>query len=173
MKKFIFTALSLVGFSALSAQTVTLNVRLKPIQTLIVNTAQKTVNLDYTTRDDYANGVTSNNADHLTIYSTGGFQVKVKSAGSALQNGTKTIQANTIQVKASAGTDPVNGAQYSALAPLSATETTLVTSTVGGVDKKISVDYKGSGANTYLDNYVAGQNPSIYTTELTYTIISQ
>lgn len=173
MKKFIFTALSLVGFSALNAQTVTLNVRLKPIQTLIVNTAQKTVNLDYTTRDDYANGVTSNNADHLTIYSTGGFQVKVKSAGSALQNGTKTIQANTIQVKASAGTDPVNGAQYSALAPLSATETTLVTSTVGGVDKKISVDYKGSGANTYLDNYVAGQNPSIYTTELTYTIISQ
>ncbi len=173
MKKNILTALSLIGFSVLGAQTVTLNVRLKPIQTLIVNTAQKTVNLDYTTRDDYANGVTSTNADHLTIYSTGGFQVKVKSAGSALQNGTKTIQANTIQVKASAGTDPVSGAQYSALAPLSATETTLVTSTVGGVDKKISVDYKGSGANTYLDNYVAGQNPSIYTTELTYTIISQ
>lgn len=173
MKKFIFTALTLVGFAAANAQTVTLNVRLKPIQTLIVNTAQKTVNLDYTTRDDYANGVTSSNADHLTIYSTGGFQVKVKSATAALQNGSKSIQANTIQVKASAGTDPVNGAQYAALSPLSATETTLVTSSVGGVDKKISIDYKGSGANAYLDNYVANQNPSVYTTELTYTIISQ
>ncbi len=173
MKKFIFTALTLVGFAAANAQTVTLNVRLKPIQTLIVNTAQKTVNLDYTTRDDYANGVTSSNADHLTIYSTGGFQVKVKSATAALQNGSKSIQANTIQVKASAGTDPVNGAQYAALTPLSATETTLVTSSVGGVDKKISIDYKGSGANAYLDNYVANQNPSVYTTELTYTIISQ
>lgn len=173
MKKFIFTALTLVGFAAANAQTVTLNVRLKPIQTLIVNTAQKTVNLDYTTRDDYANGVTSSNADHLTIYSTGGFQVKVKSATAALQNGSKSIQANTIQVKASAGTDPVNGAQYAALSPLSATETTLVTSAVGGVDKKISIDYKGSGANAYLDNYVANQNPSVYTTELTYTIISQ
>lgn len=173
MKKFIFTALALVGFGALSAQTVTLNVRLKPIQTLIVNTAQKTVNLDYSTRDDYANGVTSTNADHLTIYSTGGFQVKVKSASAALQNGAKTIQANSIQVKASAGTDPVNGAQYAALTPLSATESTLVTSSVGGVDKKISVEYKGAAANTYLDNYVAGQNPSVYTTELTYTIISQ
>ncbi|KAA0129646.1 hypothetical protein FY557_04925 [Chryseobacterium sp. SN22] len=172
MKKFIFTALSLVGFSVLSAQTVTLNVRLKPIQTLIVNTAQKTVNLDYTTRDDYANGVTSANADHLTIYSTGGFEVKVKSGNAALQNGAKTIQASSIQVKASAGTDPVNGAQYAAMAPLSNTETTLVTSSVGGVDKKISVDYKGSGANAYLDNYVAGQNPSVYTAELTYTIIS-
>lgn len=173
MKKFIFTALTLVGFAAANAQTVTLNVRLKPIQTLIVNTAQKTVNLDYSTRDDYANGVTSSNADHLTIYSTGGFQVKVKSATAALQNGSKSIQANTIQVKASAGTDPVNGAQYAALTPLSATETTLVTSSVGGVDKKISIDYKGSGANAYLDNYVANQNPSVYTTELTYTIISQ
>ncbi|WP_294201090.1 MULTISPECIES: hypothetical protein [Chryseobacterium] len=174
MKKFIFAAFSLIGFATVNAQnTVTLNVRLKPIQTLVVNTAQKTVNLDYNTKDDYANGVTSTNADHLTIYSTGGFQVKVKTAGAALLNGTKTIQANTIQVKASAGSDPVNGAQYSATAPLSATETTLVTSTAGGVDKKISVEYKGSGANAYLDNYVAGQNPAIYTTELTYTIISQ
>lgn len=173
MKKFIFTVLSLVGFATVSAQTVTLNVRLKPIQTLIVNTAQKTVNLDYTTRDDYANGVTSSNVDHLTIYSTGGFQVKVKSGNAALQNGNKTILVSTVQVKANAGTDPVNGAQYAAIAPLSATETTLVTSSLGGVDKKISIDYKGAGANAYLNNYVAGQDPSVYTAELTYTIISQ
>ncbi|WP_294297198.1 hypothetical protein [uncultured Chryseobacterium sp.] len=176
MKKFIFGAFSLVGFATVNAQnTVTLNVRLKPIQTLLVATAQKTVNLDYNTRDDYANGVSSNNADHLTIYSTGGFQVKVKSAGSTLNlvNGTKTIQASSIQIKASAGTDPVNGAQYSAIAPLSATDITLVTSTAGGVDKKISVEYKGGAANAYLDNYVAGQNPAVYTTELTYSIIPQ
>ncbi len=177
MKKFIFTALSLVGFATVnaqqSAQAVTLNVRLKPIQTLVVNTAQKIVNLDYTTKDDYANGVASANADHLSVYSTGGFQVKVKSATAALQNGAKNIQANTIQVKASAGTDPVAGAQYAQGVQLSANETTLVTSTVGGVDKKISIEYKGAGANAYLDNYIAGQTPTVYTTELTYTIISQ
>jgi hypothetical protein len=173
MKKIIFTALTLVGFATVNAQTVTLNVRLKPVQTLIVNTAQKTVNLDYNTREDYANGVTSLNADHLTVYSTGGFQVKIKSGNSALVNGSKTIQANTIQVKASAGTDPVNGAQYSPFSPLSATETTLVTSSAGVVDKKISVEYKGASANAYLDNYVTGQNVSVYTSELTYTIISQ
>ncbi|WP_156104487.1 hypothetical protein [Chryseobacterium populi] len=48
-----------------------------------------------------------------------------------------------------------------------------MTSSNGGVDKKISVEYKGAGANAYLDNYVAGQDPTVYTTELTYTIISQ
>lgn len=174
MKKCILTSFALLGFVTLKAQqNVTLNVRLKPIQTLVVNNAQKVVNLDYVTKDDYANGVTSINADHLSIFSTGGFQVKVKSANAALQNGSKNIQANTLQIKASAGSDAVNGAQYAQNVQLSATETTLVTSTHGGVDKKISIEYKGAGANAYLDNYIAGQDPTVYTTELTYTIVSQ
>lgn len=173
MKKCIVASIALFGFVTANAQNVTLNVRLKPIQTLVVNTAQKVVNLDYQTKDDYANGVSSVNADHLTIYSTGGFQVKVKSANAALQNGAKSIQANTIQIKASAGTEAVNGAQYTQNVQLSANEATLVSSTVGGVNKKINIEYKGAGANAYLDNYIAGQDPTIYTTELTYTIISQ
>lgn len=173
MKKCILASFVLFGFATIAAQTVTLNVRLKPIQTLVVNNSQKIVNLDYVTKDDYANGVSSLNADHLSIYSTGGFQVKVKAANSALQNGNKNIQANTIQIKASAGTDAVNGAQYTQGATLSANETILVSSTSGGVDKKINIEYKGAGANTYLDNYIAGQDPTVYSTELTYTIIAQ
>ncbi len=173
MKKLIFTPAAILGAIICNAQNVTLNVRLKPIQTLIVNNLQKTVNLDYVTKDDYNNGVSSLNADHLNIYSTGGFQVKVKSANAALQNGAKTIQANTIQIKATAGSEAVNGAQYAQNVQLSANETTLVTSSNGGVNKKISIEYKGAGANAYLDNYIAGQDPTIYTTELTYTIVSQ
>lgn len=173
MKNFILASFAILGFSTLKAQNVTLNVRLKPIQTLVVNNAQKIVNLDYVTKDDYANGVSSVNADHLSIYSTGGFQVKVKSANAALQNGGKNIQANTIQIKASAGSEAVNGAQYAQNVQLSANETTLVSSSNGGVDKKINIEYKGAGANAYLDNYIAGQDPTVYTTELTYTIISQ
>ncbi|MCJ8152668.1 hypothetical protein MKJ01_02685 [Chryseobacterium sp. SSA4.19] len=173
MKKIIFAFFALVGFASLSAQTVTLNVRLKPIQTLVVNNAQKVVNLTYATKDDYANGVSNLKADHLNIYSTGGFQVKVKSANAALQNGSKSIQANTIQINASAGSDPVTGADYAQNTQLSENETTLVTSSVGGVDKKINIEYKGAGANAYLDNYIAGQTPTVYTTQLTYTIIAQ
>ena len=174
MKKYIITSMSLLGFVALKAQqNVTLNVRLNPIQTLIVNPAQQVANLDYQTKDDYADGVSSVNTDHLSIYSTGGFQVKVKAANAALQNGTKNIQANTIQVQASAGTEGPVGADYAQNVQLSANETTLVTSANGGVDKTINIEYKGAGADTYLDNYIAGQDPTIYTTELTYTIISQ
>ena len=173
MKKIIFGSLVLFGMVTVSAQSVTLNVRLKPIQTLVINSAQTVVNLDYATKGDYANGVSSVNADHLSIYSTGGFQVKVNGANAVLQNGAKSIQASSIQIKATAGSEAVNGAQYAQGVQLSATEATLVTSTVGGVDKKINIEYKGAGANAYLDNYIAGQNPSVYSTELTYTIISQ
>nr|WP_314498754.1 hypothetical protein [uncultured Chryseobacterium sp.] len=173
MKKLIIASLVLLGAVTINAQNVTLNVRLKPIQTLIVNNLQKTVNLDYVTKDDYNNGVSSVNTDHLNIYSTGGFQVKVKSANAALQNGAKTIQSNTIQIKATAGSEAVNGAQYAQNVQLSANETTLVTSSNGGVNKKISIEYKGAGGNAYLDNYIAGQDPTVYTTELTYTIVSQ
>ncbi len=173
MKQFLIAAAGLFAFANANAQNVTLNVKLKQIQTLVVNTSQKVVNLEYVTKDDYVNGVTSVNPDHLNIYSTGGFQVKVKSANAAMQNGGKSIQANTIQIKATAGSEAVNGAQYSQNVQLSANESTLVTSTTGGVNKKISIEYKGAGANAYLDNYVAGQDPTVYTTELTYTIVSQ
>ena len=173
MKKLILASFLMLGFVTVNAQNVTLNVNLKPIQTLVVNNAQKVVNLNYTTTDDYKNGVSSTNTDHLNIYSTGGFQVKVKSANATMQNGGKTIDANTIQIKATAGSNAVNGAQYSQNVQLSNNETTLVTSTKGGVDKKISIEYKGAGADTYIDNYVPNQNPTVYTTELTYTIVSQ
>lgn len=173
MKKIILASILMLGLVTVNAQNVTLNVNLKPIQTLVVTPAQKIVNLNYTTTDDYKNGVSSTNADQLTIYSTGGFQVRVKSASATLQSGSKTIDANTIQIKASAGSDAVNGAQYTQNVQLSNTEATLVTSTKGGVDKKISIEYKGAGANTYIDNYIPGQNPTVYTTELTYTIVSQ
>lgn len=173
MKKIILASILMLGLVTVNAQNVTLNVNLKPIQTLVVTPAQKVVNLNYTTTDDYKNGVSSTNTDHLTIYSTGGFQVRVKSANATMQNGGKTIDANTIQIKATAGSDAVNGAQYTQNVQLSNTEATLVTSTKGGVDKKISIEYKGAGANTYIDNYIPGQNPTVYTTELTYTIVSQ
>ena len=173
MKKLILASFLMLGFVTVNAQNVTLNVNLKPIQTLVVNNAQKVVDLNYTTTDDYKNGVSSTNTDHLNIYSTGGFQVKVKSANATMQNGGKNIDVNTIQIKATAGSDAVNGAQYTQNVQLSNTEATLVTSTKGGVDKKISIEYKGAGANAYIDNYIAGQNPTVYTTELTYTIVSQ
>lgn len=173
MKKIILSSFLLLAFVTVNAQTVTLNVKLKPIQTLVVNPAQNTVNLEYVTKDDYANGVASVNADHLTVYSTGGFQVKVKAADATMTNGTKSILVNTIKLTPSAGSAKQDAATYVPAFNLSNVDTTLMSSTTGGVNKKINIEYKGAGADAYINNYIAGQNPTVYTTTLTYTIISQ
>ena len=172
MKKLIIASFIVLGLSTVQAQNVTLNVKLNPIQTLVVNNGQ-TVNLEYSSKDHYKNGVTFTNNDHLNIYSTGGFQVKVKSATASLNNGTKNIEAKSILLTATAGTDGITSATYSKNVELSTAEALLVSSTIGGVNKNISVAYKGAGGDAYVNNYIAGQTATVYTTELTYTIVSQ
>lgn len=180
MKKQVLAAIvGLIGFSSFAqtnSDNVTLNVRLHPIQTLVVNSGQKIVDLNYVTKADYAGGVTNPNADHLTVYSTGGFQVKVKSSKAALENvvagNGSTIASESISVIPTAGTGGFANATYSEK-KLTTEDQTIVSSTIGGVDKKISVAYKGAGAEEYLNNYVAGQNPTIYSTQVTYTIVAQ
>ncbi len=180
MKKQILAAFALLmglsSFAQTNSENVTLNVRLKPIQTLVVNPAQKIVNIDYVSKSDYAQGVTVPNPDHLTVYSTGGFQVKVKSASANLQNAAAgsngTIASNSISIIAEAGTEPVINGVYTPQL-LTGDDKLIVSATTGGVDKNISVSYKGAGADTYLNNYVAGQNPTVYTTQVTYTIVAQ
>lgn len=173
MKQFLLAAAGLFAFATASAQNVTLKVKLKPIQTLVVNKSQEEVNLEYKTTDDYLNGVSSPNTDHLNIYSTGGFEVKVKTDNPTMQSGGKNIQSNTIKITATAGSSAVDGAQYSQNVALAGTESTLVTSTTGGANKKISIEYRGAGQDTYINNYIANQDPTVYTAKLIYTIVSK
>lgn len=183
MKKIVLASLMMVFGITAQAQdsntgTVTLNVKLNPIQTLVVNPAQETVDLEYSSKDDYAIGVTSGAlTDHLSVFSTGGFAVTVKSAGTHLTNTVASgahgdIEAGTIQIVASNGTDAINSATNNTIS-LSGSEQTLVSSIYGAVDKTINVEYKGADANQYINYYVAGQEPTVYTTELTYTIVAQ
>lgn len=177
MKKIILSSMMIAfGIAAQAQSNVTLNVKLNPIQTLVVNPAQKTVDLAYHTKEDYASGVSSGKlADHLTVFSTGGFAVSVQASGSKLvseaagSNG--NIAANSIQIipfYTEAATDGVV-----TTVALSENNQTILTSTFGAVDKTIDIEYKGSGANAYINNYVASQSPTVYTTELTYTIVAQ
>ena len=151
---------------------VTLNVKLYPIQTLEVNTGQKTVDLEYKTVTNYAEGVESTNQDHLKVYSTGGFAVKVKSEDAALKraNGDQKIAANGISVSAAVGTtNPLATATVKSVS-LSTAEKTLIASRTGGVDKTFDITYKGAGADTYVNKYFNDENPTVYTTTVTYSI---
>ena len=179
MKKAVSISLMMLFGIAAQAQTdnVTLNVKLNPIQTLVVNPNQEVVNLEYSTKEDYANGVTSGAlADHLSVFSTGGFAVSVKSSTAQLTNTAPSqhgnIDANTIQIIATDGNTPITSATNSQVA-LSNTDQTIVTSAYGAVDKTINIEYKGADANAYINHYIAGQTPTVYTTELTYTIVAQ
>lgn len=184
--KFLIVFFALIvsyGTSSLYAQTtttegasdqVTLNIRLKAIQTLLVNSGQKVVNLDYNTTSDYANGVSSDQADHLTIYSTGGFEIKAKSSSAALTNdGGKNIEVSDIKITASKGaTNKLIGVDYLSSA-LSADGTTIVKSDMGGVNQTFNIKYQSAGADKYINHYKHKEDPTYFTTTVTYTIYAK
>ncbi len=184
MKKTILVAIFLGGIFAANAQTTpgtkvgtaTLNVNLYPIQDITVNPAQKTVNLNYRTAANYKDGVSVNQEDHLTVYSTGAFAVSVNSLKSNLTNAiyAEKIKASDIAVTASKGTNALTGATFSEVT-LSNKATQLIASDKGGVNKTFNVNYTASGAleDAYINKYYSAENPTVYSTEITYTIAAK
>ncbi len=175
MKSFIPTLsvilLSLIGSKAFSqSDNATLNIRLYPIQTITVNTSQKIVNLDYKTTANYTDGVSLAQADHLTVYSTGAFIVKVKSSSASLTGAKSNIDASDVSISPLAGTS--NQLVNAVYTPqnLSNTDKTIIASSTGSVNKNFNITYKGAGAQKYVDKYFNTENPTVYTTTVTYTI---
>lgn len=161
--------------SADASDQVTLNVELHPIQTLFINSTQEKVDLEYKLTTDYSAGVSSLQEDHLKIYSTGAFIVQVQSATNDIKRagGIETISASTIKVKAELGSTNSLAGQTMAEVALSTTPTNLINSGVGGVDKNFNITYSGLDLNGYVNNYFNDENPTVYTTTVTYTIAAQ
>lgn len=183
MKKLLLTSAIILTATAFSfAQTgsqsaeVTLNVKLNPIQTITIGAeTDKTINLVYNSETDYANGVEVDIPDHLVVYSTGGFAVTVKSESNDIQRaaGEETISASTIKVQASEGsTSPLSGASYNNVS-LSTTATNLISSSTGGANKTFNIKYAGIGNDEYLNKYFNDEDPTVYTTKVTYSIVAQ
>ena len=179
MKKaaFILTILcALVSGVAFGQAQATLNVKLYPIQTIVIG-GDNTVNLEYKTKDNYLNGVTSDMKDHLIVYSTGGFAVKVKSENEDLVYTkdalTSKIAANTINLQATLGTGNALNASTMNNVVLSNENKNLISSNVGGTELKFNVAYNGKGNNDYVNKYYNVETPNVYTTTVTYTIEAQ
>ena len=179
MKKaaFLLTILCvLVSGVAFGQAQATLNVKLYPIQTIVIG-GNSTVNLEYKTKDNYLNGVTSDMKDHLVVYSTGGFAVKVKSENEDLVYTkdalTSKIAANTINLQATLGTGNALNASTMNNVVLSNENKNLISSNVGGTELKFNVAYNGKGNNDYVNKYYNVETPNVYTTTVTYTIEAQ
>lgn len=183
MKKIILsTAILLTAVAVTFAQdgssasdVATLNVILNPIQTIEVNAAQKNVDLEYKTIADYAGGVSATQVDHLKVYSTGAFNVSVASDANDIKRagGNETLTASTIKVKAENGsTNPLTGATLGEVS-LSTTPTSIISSGIGGVGKNFNITYSGMGSDAYVNRYFNDENPTVYTTVVTYSIVAQ
>jgi len=182
-KSFLITALiilsGILNVNSVFAQTtnntdnVTLNIKLNPIQTIQVNPDQKTVDIVYSKIDDYKNGVSEFRENHLQVFSTGGFEVKVNSADKLTNNKGKEILASDITVLATPGTGNKLEMEEGEAVALGS-EQTLIASKIGGRDLKYNVTYNnklGGGNDNYLNLYDKNAN-NIFTTEVTYTIIA-
>ncbi|MBP0613539.1 hypothetical protein J8J42_10820 [Chryseobacterium sp. cx-311] len=180
MKKSILLAMLIGGVFAVTAQTQTkLNVILNPIQSITVNDASKEVTLEYVTTDNYLTGVSSpvlNN--HLTVYSTGGFQVKAKAAN--LTNGLTTAPGQNVEILSSGislliakGTGN-NGSDINpSTVNLGTGDVNLFSSTTGGTSMGYNVTYKGAGNNEYVGKHFSGTGKTTYTTNVMYSIVAQ
>jgi hypothetical protein len=157
---------------------VTVNIRFLPVQTITVQTSQQTTDLVYATPEDYENGVAINQDDHLTVFSSGGFQVTVAGgyAGFSRSGGSETIPVSDVIVRAGDGSNSGTHARYTE-ATLSATSVPIIESEGGGRNLKYNVTYDNriAGlAQKYIDKYVSSDGvETVYSTNVTYTITTR
>lgn len=181
MKNVILTAVTLVfvglvgNANAQSTADVTVNIKLKPIHTIIVNPAAKSaIDLSYQTKEDYMNGVSRTELDQLLIFSTGGFVVKVNAATDFQHTSGSTIDASSVKVQATKGGGNIVDLASNPEVALGTGLVDLIKSNNGGRDQKFNVTYTGKGEDLYINNYrkVDDANASVYTATVTYTILA-
>ena len=163
----IIACLVSLTLQAQKSASVSLNIKLHQIQTLIINPSQETVTLDYQTKSDYENGVTSKQADHLSVFSTGGFEIKVKA--NDLTNNGRSISAQDVLIQPYDGSNTLSGVTYQSI-NLNSSETLIISSDKAGVDKTFSVDYSAKGDFKYLDLYRYSDIANAFSTTVIYLI---
>lgn len=154
---------------------VSLNIVLNPIQTIVVNPMQGNVDLEYVSTEDYSEGVINEQQNHITIYSTGGFEVNVASSDDYLVGVNKNISTSDIKILASQGSNNIlHDVNYMSDVSLSSSPTCLLSSSTGGVDQSFNVSYEAAGDDKYINHFNdKSASTSIFTTIVTYSIVTR
>ena len=166
LRKLAAVALLTVGFGTtqLLAQTTgnaTMTANLTDVLQLTVNT--NAVNLNFATVANYNNGVTSAVANQLTVTSNRPYDLKIKTSGTDLVNGTNLIPVSNV----SAQTTGTGIGTQTPVTALSITDQTLAAAVPASMSKTISMQYSTAAANA------AFLKPAgAYVTTLTYTVIA-
>ena len=162
MKKGILMAVLLLVTTmfAQTSQSVNFKINLYSVQSLVINPTQTEVELNYQSKEDYLNGVSTIQNDHLEIYSTGGFKIQAQSTD--LTNPEENIDLSSVTLVPSNGSNSIPGSTYTT-STLSNNPVTIIESNIGGVDKNFSIEYIGAGSNQYVNKYHSGEEPTTYT----------
>lgn len=157
---------------------VTVNIRFLPVQTIAVQPSQKTTDLVYASPEDYENGVSVTQDDHLTVFSAGGFQVSVAADDDHFTRveGSEVISLADVIIRAGDGSNSGAHTLYTAAA-LSVTPAPIIESEYGGRDLKYNVTYDNQiagAANKYINKYVKADGlETVYHANVTYTITTK
>lgn len=187
MKKIIlFAAILFAGVSVVKAEggvigegDVKVTLTLQPFQSIVIggtgddgSSTGNNVNLVYKDATDYSEGVTTTMKEHLSVVAAGRYAVKVKAKTGVFNqsSGGATYDVSNITLTAKANTE---GAKAGSSIDLSTTEATLIASDTGtGTGVTYDVAYKGAGDNQYVE-MLKDNAETIYTTEITYTIVAE
>lgn len=144
--------------------TTKVNIVLNGIQAITVSGSQ--VDLVYTSIENYNNGVETDIDSHLTVYSVGPFAVKVSSEGIFKTTTGEEISAGNVTITAeNQETGELSPVTFTTGTPI--IEKPLITSEVGGFNKKYNVNYK----HAFTDEANAFENKvGTYSAIVTYDI---
>ncbi len=146
--------------------TTNVNIVLNGIQAITVSGSQ--VDLVYSSIENYNNGVETKMTDHLTVYSVGAFVVKVSSEGKFKTTNGEEISAGTVTITAEKqDSSPGELSSVTITTGTAITEQPLITSEVGGFNKKYNVNYKHAFTNE-ADAF--GNKVDTYSAIVTYDI---
>ncbi|HBG59014.1 MAG TPA: hypothetical protein DDX07_13475 [Porphyromonadaceae bacterium] len=160
------------------SDAVTVNIRFFPVQTIAVQTTQKSTDLMYASTEDYEQGVSVTHDDHLTVCSSGGFQITVAADGAYFTRvgGSETIPLGDVIVRAADGSYSRPHTRYTET-PLSSTPSSIIESENGGKDLKYNVTYDNriaGSAQNYIDKHVKSDGvETVYKANVTYTITTR
>jgi hypothetical protein len=149
-------------------ESVRVNVVLHRVQNLTVNPAQQTTTLTYKTLDDYQNGVEVLQKEHLNVFSTTGYVVKVRLADPRY---TQVIAGNEEQADMPAIRVSARSAAAQPLTELTpqfagATNETIISNRSASMNEVFDVLYQGPGNNA-MSRFVKGAE----VTELFNTVL--
>lgn len=158
--------------------SVTVNLKFSPVQSIVVTTSPKEVNIIYDDKNDYiGTGLSETVDNHLEIFSTGGFLVTVKAESdfTSESTGAVAIPASDVKVTATPGKDNGNNYGTGGLPEVVLSNTVaknFIASGTGGSALKFNVKYDNYGGadGKYINKYIHNDAETVYTATVTYTI---